>query len=79
MLYTINETEIKNKNFIEIIKVIYKDYPDLIQYYEIIWENKQNFKNEIDNYLKTLHHQIISNIFLLFWNFFYNEIIVLFK
>lgn len=54
MLYTIKEAEIGNKNFIEIIKIIYKDYPNLIQYYELIWENKQDFKNEIDNYLKTL-------------------------
>ena len=54
MLYTINEAEIENKNFFEIIKIIYKDYPDLIQYYEIIWENKEDFKNEIVNYLRTL-------------------------
>jgi len=54
MLYTINEDEIGNKNFIEIIKIIYKDYPDLIKYYEIIWENKQDFKNEIEAYLRTL-------------------------
>lgn len=54
MLYTINEAEIGNKNFIEIIKIIYKDYPELIKYYDIIWENKQDFKNEITNYLNTL-------------------------
>lgn len=54
MLYAINEAEIENKNFIEIIKIIYKDYPELIQYYEIIWENKLDFKNEIEAYLRTL-------------------------
>ncbi|HBA44877.1 TPA: hypothetical protein DEG21_05850 [Patescibacteria group bacterium] len=54
MLYTINEAEIENKNFIEIIEIIYKDYHELIQYYKIIWENKLDFKNEIQVYLRTL-------------------------